>query len=376
MRGTILFRRFTTPTRLRLPILFVGILATIGTEFNAGSSARAAQPACQTFTETGKAVCGEFLEYWQGHGGLTQQGYPISEEMMDTSETDGKVYTMQYFERAVFELHPENQAPNDVLLSLLGNFAYEAKYGAAGAPNQSPSTANATRFPQTGKTLGGRFREYWEANGGLAQQGYPISDEFQEVSALDGKTYTVQYFERAVFEMHPENQPPFDVLLSQLGTFQFKKEHLSPAPTGIAIATTTSKATPANPTPTAQPSTTPLPLTATPAPIDSCEGIPPTNPEEMQLAGTCLEMYGTMYFYGKGFGDRTVGVYATMPNGQVFGAPFHVPVNHRWETARVELTIDEKTPYYGIWTITMEGVQTGRKVYGYFKLVPQGTPMP
>jgi acetyl esterase/lipase len=30
----------------------------------------------------------------------------------------------------------------------------------------------------------------------------------------------VQYFERAVFESHPENKAPYDVLLSQLGTFR------------------------------------------------------------------------------------------------------------------------------------------------------------
>jgi hypothetical protein len=37
--------------------------------------------------------------------------------------------------------------------------------------------------------------------------------------------YTVQYFERAVFEYHPENQPPYDVLLSQLGTYQYKAKY-------------------------------------------------------------------------------------------------------------------------------------------------------
>lgn len=40
-----------------------------------------------------------------------------------------------------------------------------------------------------------------------------------ETSPLDGKPYTVQYFERAVFEYHPENPPPYDVLLAQLGTY-------------------------------------------------------------------------------------------------------------------------------------------------------------
>jgi methionine-rich copper-binding protein CopC len=181
--------------------------------------------ACMPFKETGQQVCGRFAQYWSQNGGLAQQGFPISGEMQEKSDTDGKMYTVQYFERAVFEAHPENQAPNDVLLSLLGNFEYKRKYP-NGAPNQKPNTtAGSILFPETGKRLGGRFLEYWRANGGLAQQGFPISDEFQERSPLDGKTYTVQYFERAVFEAHPENQRPFDVLLSQLGTFRYKQKY-------------------------------------------------------------------------------------------------------------------------------------------------------
>ena len=80
-------------------------------------------------------------------------------------------------------------------------------------------------FKETGKTACGRFLQYWQQNGGLSQQGFPISNEFKEISDLDGKTYTVQYFERAVFELHPENKPPYDVLLSQLGTFQFRTKY-------------------------------------------------------------------------------------------------------------------------------------------------------
>jgi hypothetical protein len=116
------------------------------------------------------------------------------------------------------------EAPNDVLLSLLGVFRYKEKYP-NGAPGQRPSAQNAFKFPETGKTLGGKFREYWNTHGGLAQQGYPISGEFTEISDLNGRPYTVQYFERAVFELHPEYQPPFDVLLSQLGRFQYDRKY-------------------------------------------------------------------------------------------------------------------------------------------------------
>jgi hypothetical protein len=174
----------------------------------------------RTFPETGMTVSGIFLDYWLEHGGLTQHGYPLSESLTELSNLDGKPYTVQYFERAVFEHHPENQPPFDVLLAQLGTFQYKQKY-LSGAPNQRPNMLpDSVLFPQTGKRLGGRFLEYWQRNGGLMQQGYPISDEFYERSRLDGKVYMVQYFERAVFELHPENQPPFDVLLSQLGAFR------------------------------------------------------------------------------------------------------------------------------------------------------------
>jgi len=200
-----------------------------------GFSPAKAQGSSRTFPETGKTVSGRFLQYWNANGGLAQQGFPISEEMQEKSETDGKTYTVQYFERAVFELHTENKAPYDVLLSLLGTFLYKQKY-ASNAPNQVASTENPRVFAETGKTLGGKFREYWEKNGGLAQQGLPISNEFQEKNDLDGKTYKVQYFERAVFEWHPEQKDPkYQVLLSQLGKFRYDAKYSNVSEVNVDI---------------------------------------------------------------------------------------------------------------------------------------------
>lgn len=75
-----------------------------------------------------------------------------------------------------------------------------------------PGDPQVRYFPETGHTLRGEFRTYWERYGGLAQFGYPLSEEFVEGG------YRVQYFERARFEHHPENQPPYNVLLGLLGT--------------------------------------------------------------------------------------------------------------------------------------------------------------
>ena len=108
------------------------------------------QGNCQTFKETGKTVCGKFLTYWQQHGGLAQQGYPISGEFTEVSEVNGKPYTVQYFERAVFELHPEEKPPYDVLLSQLGRIQFGRRY-----PSGDPPTVNRFNWPIRLRLRGG-----------------------------------------------------------------------------------------------------------------------------------------------------------------------------------------------------------------------------
>src|SRR5690349_20177882 len=127
-----------------------------------------AQSSSQYFPETGHTVTATFLDYWTAHGGLAQFGYHISDELQERSDADGKTYTMQYFERAVFELHPENAGtPYEVLLTLLGSQQYLELYGPDGAPDQAISTDNPRFFPETGHTIGGPFRTYWETHRGL-----------------------------------------------------------------------------------------------------------------------------------------------------------------------------------------------------------------
>ena len=160
------------------------------------------------FPETGKCVKEPFLSYWNAHGQLAINGYPISDEFNETLE-DGKSYKVQYFERVRLELHPENPPPFDLLLGQFGRRIHPADPPVVARPG-------ARYFPETGHNVEGSFLAYWTANGGLAQFGYPITEEIIE-TLEDGKPYTVQYFERARFEHHPENAPPFDLLLGQFG---------------------------------------------------------------------------------------------------------------------------------------------------------------
>src|SRR5918998_5509694 len=66
----------------------------------------------------------------------------------------------------------------------------------------------------------GRFREYWEQNGGLAVFGYPTTSVAIETNA-DGFTGPTQWFERDRLEDH--NAEGKGILAGRLGAVRFKQ---------------------------------------------------------------------------------------------------------------------------------------------------------
>lgn len=183
----------------------------------AGNSSRADSPppginqaanSKQYFSPTGQYVSDQFLRYWQEHGGLPIFGYPLTPAFHENG------YLVQYFERSRFELHPENAGtPYEVLLGQLGKERLLSEGRPVPAPSKAPPAAGEQLFPETGYRVGGTFLQYWQAHGGLFQFGYPLSPELNEPDGL-----TVQYFERARFELHPENAgTDYLVLLTLLG---------------------------------------------------------------------------------------------------------------------------------------------------------------
>lgn len=180
------------------------------------------------FSQTGHSLGGAFKDYWEKNGGLAQFGYPWTEEFYEVNPSDGKVYIVQYFERARFEYHPEFRGSKyEVLLGLLGRQVTEGRSGEV--PFQRAKAFRSTKdcfyFEETGHSLCHGFKRYWEQNGGLALYGFPISEEFQERNPADGKIYIVQYFERNRFEYHPEYAgTKYEVLLSLLGN-QIMREY-------------------------------------------------------------------------------------------------------------------------------------------------------
>jgi peptidoglycan/xylan/chitin deacetylase (PgdA/CDA1 family) len=179
---------------------------------------RYALPRVRYFPETDQELTGGFLRYWERFGGLSLFGYPISGEF----EEDGM--TVQYFERARFELQPGTWPERyDVHLTRLGAEAIRGRHNEDPfQPVEAESDDHCTYFPQTGHTLCHGFRDYWEQFGGLAVYGYPMSREFREFNRDTGEMHVVQYFERQRFEWHPGKWPErHDVLLGRLGSEEY-----------------------------------------------------------------------------------------------------------------------------------------------------------
>lgn len=170
---------------------------------------------CRSFPETQHALCGAFLDFWSRYGGLSIFGYPLS----DLRSENG--LTVQYLERAKLEYHPEAANPDwRVVGELVGRTMTASRGGESPFQRQSgiASNADCNAYGETGHTLCFGFKKYWEQHGGLWMFGYPISQEFQEKNPDTGQVYTVQYFERARFEYHPDLAgTPYEVLLGRLG---------------------------------------------------------------------------------------------------------------------------------------------------------------
>jgi hypothetical protein len=171
-------------------------------------------PGSTFFEETGHNLSEPFRTFWLANGNLDILGYPIS-EVFEAPLAGGIPYKQQYFERARVEYHPQNRPPADIQLGLLGVWAEQRR------PSrlvQAMSSPQGVFFPETGQALN-LFHAWWQANGGLPTFGFPISPELQEPNAADGRSYTVQYFERNRMEWHPEHQgTPREVMLGLLGS--------------------------------------------------------------------------------------------------------------------------------------------------------------
>jgi heat shock protein HslJ len=216
-------KRYVQLMRFTIGLLLILVLVpTAGTQ---------AQSNARCFSETGQCISGVIRTYWEQNGGLPVFGLPLGPQQEVVAE-DGVKRQSQLFERHRLEVHPENNPPYNVLLGRIG-FDRLVQQGRdwQSFPKANPSDGNAAGcrfFSETSHTVCGAFWEAFRSYGlgfantpgisyaeSLALFGLPLSQPITE--QIDGKEYTVQWFERARFELHPENQPPFNVLFGRLG---------------------------------------------------------------------------------------------------------------------------------------------------------------
>ena len=158
------------------------------------------------FEQTGHNIRHGFLKYFNENGGVAAFGLPITEEFVE------KGWTIQYFEKARMEFHPDKAGTRyEVQLGLVNDQLTKPRRPfAGGTPFQS--VPQHRFFPETGHSVHFSFLKFWEVQGGLDRFGFPISQEVTE----SGRT--VQHFQRARFEYYPDAPLDKRVQVASVGT--------------------------------------------------------------------------------------------------------------------------------------------------------------
>lgn len=164
-------------------------------------SAIAQSATVQFFPETGHYVRGDFLRFYRSvPDPRLVFGYPITEEI---TSKDGK--TVQYFQRARFELRNDLPETQRVQLTPVGQGLYQRS-----DQLRLENISGCELFP-TGYSVCLAFLDFFKTNGGAVQFGNPISPfEFHE-------NLIVQYFEKARFEWRADRPEGQRVVLTDLG---------------------------------------------------------------------------------------------------------------------------------------------------------------
>lgn len=234
---------------------------------------RTTQNDQRCFTETDFCIEGPIRTFWEQHNGLYTFGFPLAPQ--EEARVERQRLQVQWFERVRLEVHPDNPPSYRVLIGRLGEERL-AQQGRAwqNAPHTVPRD-DCRFFAETGYNVCGAFLETWQrsanSNGNTSNDitslrifGLPLSEARVE-TLEDGRAYTVQWFERTRFELHPENDPPYDVLIGRLG--DEVRGYVAPTVTPLPTATPTLTPTPEptseprrrKPRPTSEPTITPVP---------------------------------------------------------------------------------------------------------------------
>lgn len=143
--------------------------------------------ASRYFAATDQVVAGDFFYFYEVYGGQPSLGDPLTGEMV----VDG--WTVQYFENGRLERHPENEPRYQVTVGWLGE-ALGRRQPPIPASHIPPADDERRYFPQTGHTVSGDFRDYYEAHGDSVRFGQPISEPFLLAGQLCQDFQSARFF--------------------------------------------------------------------------------------------------------------------------------------------------------------------------------------
>ncbi|NTW03913.1 MAG: CapA family protein [Oscillochloris sp.] len=166
-------------------------------------------PSLTLAEATDTPIPGDFAQYYRslGANAITTLGLPLGPMISELAGDCATPTQVLYTERQRLELHPEANWPFRVAGTHVGAAVYAQRYPNAPLARRVDLAApDAFADPS--------FRTFYESYGGLNLFGYPISGPIEEADDM-GATRTVQYFERARFELTPS--VPGQVQLGLLG---------------------------------------------------------------------------------------------------------------------------------------------------------------
>ncbi|WP_322490202.1 hypothetical protein [Chloroflexus sp.] len=308
----------------------------------------AAGPIC--FEDVAECVDTRFAEFWRrndrhaisGQSGNAARifGYPIGSARIEA--VDGVAVLAQPFERVIMQQPLVNTDPANITLQMTGRERLTQLNRAPTLPAKPPKTVppDCRLFAETGFTLCGEFRNVWESNGlnldnerdytdaeRIALFGLPISAVSREPAA-DGSTnrYLTQWFERARLQIDGVTR---QIIVTPLGReVMSNRLNLPPLPRNLGVM---------------------------------------VNPATL-TAGSTLAARGSGYSH-----DRWVSVTVFRADGTSVLVAEQVNLTSGGFTETYcYLTPADAIP--GIWAIAFDGIDSGRRTIGFFRVVTTGEP--
>lgn len=313
------------------------------------------------FASTQHAIAHEpFWQFWSQHGlefdnapGFSEAesvalfGAPLSEPQLETTTTGEQVLT-QWFERARFEDH----GTRGVLLGLLGN---EIRAPLAPTPTPEPVPAKPT-CADPPPSLYGTISPTCVFGGEMLTG---VADGFKPGEVVG---FFVTGPDNSVFE--------FPVYAGDAVADEYGKYHIRGALERYALAgnyALTLKGDKSKRVAVLNFAIKPLDLQADP-PFDF--SVIPAGQDARVTPPSGKRGVARFRFELSGFLGEHAGVYATLPNGEVIGAPFTLKLDGAGQPDKSFRFVPGQDLPVGIVAITFEGHSSGRKAIAYVRLQP------